>query len=161
MKEPNVHDELKNIAPELSKIKSSEGYSVPPVYFKELQDKVLNQIHEEQHTEPVSSWLRDLVQQYFKPRYALAVATVAAVVVAAVVFNKDSDDSSLLASISAEDAYAYVFTNIAEYETLDLVTLADAEYADYFLDEFSDDELNYAIDALLEDIDAESLEELF
>ena len=160
MEEPNVHDELKNIAPELSKMKSTEGYSVPPVYFKELQDKVMGQIHNEQQKEPVRNWLRELVQQYFRPRYALAMATVAIIVVAAVVF-RGGDDIALLASISSEDAYEYVYGNISEYETMDLYALVDAEDTDYFPGDFSDEELNYAIDALLEDIDTESLEELY
>jgi hypothetical protein len=160
MKEPNVHDELKNIAPELSQMRSAEGYSVPPVYFKELQDKVLGRIQNEPQKEPVGYWLRDLVQHYFKPRYALAMATVLIIIVAAVVF-KGGDEASLLASISSEDAYEYVYGHITEYETMDLYTLADIEDADFLLDGFSDEELNDAIDALLDDIDTESLEELF
>ncbi len=161
MKEPNVHDELKDIAPGLSKMKSSEGYSVPPVYFKELQDKVMGQIHAEQHTEPAGSWLIDIVRQYFQPRYAFAMATVTIIIVAALVFRNGGNDTSILASITSEDAYEYVYGHISEYETMDLYTLADTENAEYVLDVFSDDELNFAIDALLEDIDSESLEELF
>lgn len=161
MKEPNVHDELKDIAPGLSRMKSSEGYSVPPVYFKELQDKVMGQIHAEQQKEPVGSWLIDIVRQYFQPRYAFALATVTVLVVVALVFRNGGNDTSILASITTEDAYEYVYGHISEYETMDLYTLADAENADYVLDIFSDDEIDFVIDALLENIDAESLEELF
>ncbi|RLD22187.1 MAG: hypothetical protein DRI69_02005 [Bacteroidetes bacterium] len=161
MKEPNVHDELKDIAPGLSQMKSSEGYSVPPVYFKELQDKVMGQIHAEQQKAPAGSWLIDLLAQYFKPRYAFAMATVTIVVVAALVFRNGGNDNAILASITAEDAYEYVYGHISEYETLDLYTLADNENADYILDVFSDDELDFAIDALIDDIGTESLEELF
>lgn len=161
MKEPNVHEELKDIAPGLSQMKSSEGYSVPPVYFKELQAKVMGQIHAEQHEEPAGNWLTDMLRQYFTPRYAFAMATVTMVIVAALVFRNGGNDTSVLASITSEDAYEYVYGNISEYETMDLYSLAERENADYVLDVFSDGELDIAIDALLDDIDTESLEELY
>ena len=160
MKEPNIHDELRNIAPELSKMKSSEGYSVPPVYFKELQDKVMGKIQNEQKA-PAGSWFSEFVEHFFTPRYALALATVALIIVAGVVLKNGGNETSMFASISVDDAYEYVYNNIDEYETVDLYTLTDTEYADNVLDDFSNEELNYAIDALLEDIDSESLEELF
>jgi len=161
MKEPNIHDELKNIAPGLSQLKPTEGYSVPPVYFKELQDKVLGQIQREQQQAPAPGWLSDLLQQYFRPRYAFAMATVAIIIVAAIIF-RGGDDATLLGSISSEDAFEYVYNHITEYETLDLYTLVDVEDTDYLLDgDFSDEELNSAIDVLLEEFDTESLEELF
>jgi hypothetical protein len=161
MKEPNIHDELKDIAPGLSKMKSGEGYSVPPVYFKELQDKVMGQIRNEEQKDPVGNWLRDLVQQYFTPRYALALGIVAIAIVATVVFTNRENDSALLASITSEDAFEYVYSNIDEYETMDLYTLADAEYTGNILDELSDEDLDFAIDALIDDLDAESFEQLY
>ena len=161
MKEPNAHDELKDIAPGLSQMKTSEGYSVPPVYFKELQDKIMGQINSEQSREPAGSWLSEMLRQYFTPRYAFAMATVTIVVVAALVFRNGGDNASILASITSEDAYEYVYGHISEYETMDLYSLADTENADYVLNIFSDDELDFAIDALLDDIDTESLEELY
>ncbi len=161
MKEPNIHDELKDIAPGLSKIKPGEGYSVPPVYFKELQDKVMGQIHSEERQAPVGNWLRDLLQQYFTPRYALALGIVAMAIVATVVFTNQENDGALLASITAEDAFEYVYSNIDEYETSDLYALGGAEYTGNILDEMSDEDLDSAIDALIDDLGAESFEQLY
>ena len=160
MKEQNIRDELKGIAPNLSQMKGTEGYSVPPVYFRELQNKVLDQLQNEKQEQRAGNWLSELIRNYLNPRYALALATLVIVVVTAVVLSEDND-TALLASISSEEAYAYVYGHIGDYETMDLYTLAYVEDADFFIDEFSDEEINYAIDVLLEDIDAESLEELY
>jgi hypothetical protein len=161
MKEPNIHDELKDLAPGLAKMQQGEGYSVPPTYFRDMQNKVMSQVLQEEQKAPAGSWLRNLVEQYFSPRYALAIATVAIVIVAAVVYNGQGSDNELLASITEEDAFEYVFANIDEYEIMDIYALSDEGYAGITLDDLSDEDLDFAIDALIDDIGSESLDQLY
>lgn len=160
MNEQQANDELKDIAPTLSKMKSGEGFSVPPAYFKELRGKVLNQIHNEQKQKASGSWLHELIGQYFKPRFALVLATFTIVIVAGIVLMRDSEETILLASITSEDAYEYVYDNIRDYESIDLFTIADINYDGTLFDNISDEELNNALDALINDIGDTSIEEL-
>ena len=63
--------------------------------------------------------------------------------------------------------YAATRENPAEYPEVEITAIISSDNsavtltADDILDNFSDEELNFALDALIEDIDAESLEELF
>lgn len=170
-----VLKELEELSPRLAQIKRAETPVEPPAaYFSELQREVLWQIHQEQQAaarpavKPAPgnwvAWL-DFLR---RPRYALAFATFAALLVAAIwVFSPsagsfDNGTDSALTTLTEEEALAYIEANVqdfdlellAQFTSLDLLDATAAAG-------WSDEEWNDILDSLLDEADLETLEELF
>lgn len=161
MKDSDIHNELKNIAPSLGDDKMTEGYSVPPAYFRNLQANVMNRIHEEEKNVAPSGWFGDMVHRWLNPRYAVAMASIALLIVAALIFDNGQESTIQIADISSQDAYEYVYANITDYNTVDLLSLSDEEYIQDIFSDIEEEEIDDILDELIEEIDIESLEELF
>ena len=133
MKDNELKDELNDL-PFLRKMKeqpapqgANGGFQVPKNYFKHLPDEVLRKAKE-----PVSApvtqpnWMERVAQSVaslFQPRYALAFASVLALVVAGwFFFGGNNGDEPLpiaavqLSDISDEELFAYVSDNIGEFD---------------------------------------------
>lgn len=152
-------DELRDIAPDLSAMKNQDGFSVPHNYFKELPDRVLARIHEEeQKPSPVDAWWARLWQ----PRYALAFATVLILVVAGIWITKSDTPTDPLASITGDEALQYVMANLHEFSTEDVLSVSTG--SEWEAEEFirvSDENLDQLIDELLEEGEDLNLDDLF
>lgn len=124
-----LRDEL-NDSPFLKKMKEqpSEGFQVPKHYFKHLPNEVMRQVKQPAPS-PVpsgTSWLEQLeqfVMGLFKPRFALALATVLVLVVAGVVFFRDSGAEGpqpiaavRLEDIPDEELLAYLDDHIRDFD---------------------------------------------
>ena len=130
MKKDKLHDELNEHAPFLNDLRKKEdGLRVPEGYFDGLEDDVFRQLDaigarrkpaSFSKTKETRSWWQWL-QSLWQPRTALAVAGVLAVAIAGWwYFSSDADQYTgqhlVAATISAEDAEAYLFDNVLEFE---------------------------------------------
>jgi len=137
---------LESVSP-LAELKKAPGFSVPKNYFESLPDLVLDRVAPKQVTEtvaetakpattPSSNWLDDIINSIavlFQPRYAMRLAGVAVLLVAAFVFfhNTDNPNKGTIAG-----------TEIDPFE----------EYG-ISIDDLSDED----VDVMLEDLFAEGI----
>ncbi len=181
-------DELRNElndSPFLKKMKEqpSRDFQVPKHYFKHLPDEVMRQVGQPAPAPVPSgpSWLEQLerfVMGLFQPRFALALASVLVLVVAGVLFFRESGAEALqsvatvrLADIPDEELLAYLDDNIRDFDG-DLVQEASV----HTLPEVPEkpkatapktsapkpelEEMEDYIDEVIDEIDVEDLEEL-
>jgi hypothetical protein len=144
-----IRDELSQIAPGLSNLKQEDGFSTPFNYFKELPDRVLARIaEEEQSTASVWSRMRGLL----KPRYALALASVLMLIVAGVWYGNLQKSQDLLSGISQEEAFEYILANLNEFSGDDFTaTGVFAEWDATAVAPVSDEELEQMMQEILEE----------
>lgn len=170
-----LREELEG-SPFLQKMKSKgEGFKVPANYFKNLPDEVWKQV--KPVAPPKESWLDRVelfLQNLWQPRYALALAAVAAVVVAAVCFFKEKTPESAsqpiaavrLEDISDEELNAYVSNNIGDFDrtlfTENDLAEQEAEPQPQPPDPAKPnlEEMEEYLDEVIDEIDVEDLEEL-
>ncbi len=132
-------DELKNIAPELSKIKKENPFGVPPHYFDDFSARLQMKIEAEKAVLPSP---KNRIIQFLKP--ALSLAASFALIFLLVYFPLKTFNNAQLAENSDSD------TELTNDDYLTLLEGMD-ENSFYALlneptssDEFSDDELlNY------------------
>ncbi len=164
-----IRDEIQGLSPFLWEQKGrQEGYEVPKDYFKSLPDEVFGKLKEQVSPQPAAreenwlEWMTHVLQHLFQPRYALAFATVAVLVVAGVYFTKPNDQPTtavaLLSELPDEALNEYVSENIDEFDEETLTELM-ADNIDPLsrLEIESSDEL---IDELIDDLSEEDLEDL-
>lgn len=189
MNDKELRDELDDL-PFLKKIKEQQaplgpsGLQVPRHYFKHLPDEVLRKAKE-----PVPqavrqpSWLEQAAQfvaSLLQPRYALAFASVLALVVAGIWFlNKDIAKAEQpmaavrLQDISDEELFAYVSENIGDFDHDLVLETAGPELPDLKPTHKAKpslpktaapkpevEEMEEYIDEVIDEIDVEDLEEL-
>lgn len=170
-----VLKELEELSPRLAQIKRAETPIEPPVaYFSELQRNVLWQLRQEQQAaarpavKPAPAngfaWL-DFLR---RPRYALAFATFAALLVAAIwvlsprTGSLDNGTDSALTTLTEEEALAYIEANVQDFDLELLAQFADLDLLDApAAAGWSDEEWNDILDSLLDEADLQTLEELF
>lgn len=115
-----IRDELKKLSPLLSKIKKEEVFKVPENYFTSLPDKVLEQTKtagntSSQHVRQFA-WIERLVENFtmlLRPKYAVGIATITAVIIATVYFflPPDAQPDGIHQSVTE-----YVSNNIDEFD---------------------------------------------
>lgn len=167
----NIQEELENLSPFLAKMRKEEKnpFALPANYFDTLADNVLEQCGVEEKSivktqQPsILDTITNFIQSLFEPRYALAFAAIAVLIIASVsIFSTDTggNDSSSIALTNGETE-SYIIANIDEFEE-DLITdaLAEANITDFSTLDIGDEDLELYLDDLLEDIDEEGLEEL-
>lgn len=171
--------------PFLKKIKEQPGaggFQVPKHYFKHLPDEVLHRAKQpEPAPMPQPNWL-ERVEQFvaglLQPRYALAFASVVALVVAGIYFmGKNGSDevqpiaAVQLADISDDELFAYVSDNIGEFDHDLVLETAGPELLDVKIQSKPSlhktkapkpevEEMEEYIDEVIDEIDVEDLEEL-
>jgi len=154
---------LESVSP-LAALKKEPAFTVPKNYFESLPDLVLDRVAPKPVTETVaepassssSSWLDDLINSVavlFQPRYALRLATVAMVLVAAVFFIQNQNaDNGMLVGITGEE-------QDTEEITLDDLNAEDLAYLLGTEETASLDNLDNVEDALLDEL-LEDLDDL-
>ena len=168
-----IRDELKDLSPFLWKQKGKpEGFDVPKDYFKSLPDEVFAKLNEQPQAvvDEKENWLDQLVkslQCFFQPKYALAYATAALLLVAGFYFLNNSNDAGtqpiaaaeLLTDMPDEVLDSYISENIDEFdETILAEQVADnIERPLNNLEIENEDEL---MDELMDGLDVEDLEDL-
>ncbi|MBI5914069.1 MAG: hypothetical protein HY842_01730 [Bacteroidetes bacterium] len=173
-----LREELEG-SPFLQKMKDKgEGFKVPANYFKNLPDEVWKQV--KPAAPPQESWLDKaelfllFLQNLWRPRYVLAVATIAAVAVAAVCFfaektpgNESQPIAAVrLADISDEELQAYVSDNIGDF---DRALFTENDLAEQEVEPHPQqpapakpnlEEMEKYLDEVIDEIDVEDLEKL-
>ncbi len=167
-----IQEELNNHAPLLSGMpKQSEGYKVPDDYFARMEADLWKQLKPATKTvtESVSkaSWLDGLIQQIswlLQPRMALQLASVALVILAGFFFmnrSATSQQTDVLADLTADEASAYVLANLDEFDTESLIELSfgEANFSEVDATFFNDADVDDLLDELQkENIDLQTLE---
>jgi hypothetical protein len=179
-----LRDELDDL-PFLKKIKEQPpigGFQVPKNYFKHLPDEVLRRAKQSEPVPmPQPNWLErveQLVAGLFQPRYALAFASVMALVVAGIYFmGKNGLDTAQpiaavqLADISDDELFAYVSDNIGDFDHDLVLETAGPELPEVKTQAKPSlhktkaprpevEEMEEYIDEVIDEIDVEDLEEL-
>lgn len=170
----DIRDELNEISPFLANRKESgEGFQVPKNYFSSLPDEVMQKVQTEASPieEARPTWLdglADFLQSIFQPRYALAYASVAVLMVAGVYLWKNESHtigSSPLAEVEIADLSDETIENYLS-ENIETIStdMFEAYFADGEIQRMPSLELDEMEEYLHEDIDdirLEELEELF
>lgn len=134
-------NEIKDIAPTLSKWNQKEGYTIPKDYFDGLSDNILNRANEEGNLEPYFSSLPDQVMDKLKKEESTKVITirswyrygaVAALLIAvgSIIWSYNSDDTHLetyAVSTEAEEL-EYILDNVTIDEFLNSDIIDDATF---------------------------------
>ena len=165
-----LRDELNELSPFLAKRKGiEEGFKVPKDYFSSLPDEVMKKVLPESPpiVEPQRAWLDGLaefVQSLFRPRYALAYAMVAVLIVAGIyfIFPAEFDGTSPVVDINeitGEEIEMYLAENIETVST-DLLEEHYVESGAETLPSLELEEVEEYLDDALDDIDLDDLEEL-
>ena len=164
MKEKDeIRKELEELAPGLSKIKREQPFQVPPTYFKELSEEILEKARR-QPTGPVwlnslSEWMGSLLTPQ---RLAWQLAAIAVLVVAGIWIirsNQQVDDLPNIADLSVEEMQDYVSNNVGEFDVDILLEESNLTYIDVPLLDSTAIEQEY-LDEILDDLDLDDLEKL-
>ncbi len=165
-----IREELERLSPLLLAQKGRpEGFGVPKDYFNSLPDIIVDKVAPKRAPaqEPRSSWLDDLtvlLQGFFQPRYALAIASVALLLVAGVYFGTSSETPQPLAEVLLEELpdealHSYVSDNIDEFD----LSLFEEQVAGNFSETSPTSELDMEeelLDDLLDELPIDELEDL-
>ena len=139
---------------------TESGFKVPPGYFDNLTDRVMANVAVESRPRQQRSIVRSIRSAILSPRYAAAAAVVLVLIVALVMMPAPGSEQDLLAGISDEAAYTYVMENLHNYNAEDLLEVADGiDMSDSYT--FEDDEIDKALDEILDEIDPSEFEILF
>jgi hypothetical protein len=170
-----ILEELKAIAPRLSEIDPEfDRSAVPRDYFRNLPEHVMDKINQHHQAEKariaiperIIAFLNGLLQ----PRYALAYATLAVLLVGSLFLfkNKNSIQESYFSGIELkdvpdEDIFTYISENIADYETHTINT--QNQYTDFGqpsddTDKPSSEEMEQYLYDEIEKIDFAELQEI-
>jgi len=149
MENPNsiLKDELRKIAPELSKLERKNPFEVPPDYFDDLSSKIQNRISYKK--EEKISWYRI----FLKPKYSIAVSISIILIVSGIFtynyFEKQSANNKNIywdEIMSENNSINYNFDENSLVETLaDLTPESESEQiikSDSTLKSISTDDLN-------------------
>jgi len=166
----NIREELEQESPFLARMKAedkSEGFTVPPTYFRELQEDVLHRVAQK----PAAVSLRERWQAFINHLlpgvHPVAVLTGLALVVVGIWWVAQDttmvSGEQILAEASEEELQAYVTSNTDAFTTDLILEVADEEAElDLLLpvDNFSEEEADQLLDDLLEEIDESTLQEI-
>jgi hypothetical protein len=171
----DILNELEELSPRLAQIKREEmPLEVPATYFAELQRDVLWQIRQEQRaaaqpeTKPApANWFAwfDFLR---RPRYAVAFATLAVLLVAAIwvlaprAGSSDNGLNPAFATLTEAEALEYIEDNVQDFDVELLAQFANLDLLEATATSgWSDEEWDDILDALLDEADIQTLEELF
>ena len=174
----DIQKELSELSPLLSKLKMQlPSTQAPENYFDHLPDQVWERLQEQVRKTPAEvrvargawwkQWIQGL-QILLQPQYALTLASVAVLVVAAFFFFRpkaDTDIPTPLAALTAEDAANYVVGHIDEFDLSLLVeatefTPTQVESPTLQKPAPGDTSLDNYLEEIIDDIDIEDLENL-
>ncbi|MFK5879423.1 MAG: hypothetical protein QM478_07990 [Flavobacteriaceae bacterium] len=167
-----TREELKNIAPKLSELKSIKtGFEVPNGYFDSLEDKVMSKLITEDTNDIPEGYFDTIEDRVFekikneetkvislKSRFVkiaapMAIAASILLLIALQLFNTNQED--LFANLETSEIEAWINNGDLDLSTFEITSVySDASFENLELyDAYSDDDLM----EYLGDIDLESL----
>jgi hypothetical protein len=131
--EENIHDELRELSPLLSRLKElPEDYTLPDGYFSQFQQEVFAKINAEQKEVPVPKpvahkkpiwwqhWLEEL-SFLWQPRYAIGFASISVVMIATWYLSQSPSEATNTSvafnELSEEEIHNYLIDNIDGIDT--------------------------------------------
>ena len=166
-REEDIRKELEEISPFLSRLKKENPFEVPADYFENLPDQILEQVRPTaQPSTPVAreSWLDQLLNSLatlLQPRPALALVSLALLVVAGIFLLRTNDPGQLAERTLAEEAKDYIASNIDEVDDellMEMVFGGEEQAEDILPDVLGEDEL--LIDEVLDELEDVNIEDL-
>jgi hypothetical protein len=168
-----IRKELEGPSPFLSQLKETgrpEGFDVPPTYFRELPDRVLERVKKgEPAAASQSPWwprLAEALSRLLQPRYAAGLATVGALIISGLLIFDQTDSppssANMFSTLTPEEVNAYIQSNLEEFEE-EMVIEAAEEYQELSLlpsTTLDEEDLEEYYEELLREMDEESIEEL-
>ena len=158
-KKTDIFNELKEIAPEFSRVTKKNPFGVPENYFNDLPDRVFSNIPEEKPSfglvDRLDRYVNDWFNLIFQPRYAIPVASALLITIVAVNLFKGyrlgSDDPlNQMAEFSTEAIQNYVVENYESEELIAMNLELEQEIPEdvgYVLPiEISEEDINYYLD---------------
>ncbi len=151
-----IRKELEELAPRLSHIDRKEPFQVPPTYFRELPEEIMEKARRQPTT---SGWVTSVINwitTVLTPqRIAWQLATIAVLIAVGLwLFQSPQQSAALptIADLSVEEMQLYVTDNIDEFDVdilleesnftftdVPLLNLDSTVIEDKYLDEFLDD----------------------
>jgi hypothetical protein len=168
-----VQKELQELSPFLAQMRKQDaGFTVPENYFKDLTGEILQKtIATETKLKGTSNgrlWdFLSSLQIPWQPRYAMAMAALALLIIAGLVWLRPTaGDHSLdiaWSDLSVEEMTGYVQANIQEFDLETLVEVAPDMETQSILrgTEIEPDFLDNYLEEIIDDVDIEELEEFF
>jgi hypothetical protein len=168
-----VQKELQEWSPLLARMREQEtGFTVPDNYFQDLTGEILQKTiapatkAKKQRNGRFRGFLSGL-QVAWQPRYAMAMAALALLIIAGLVWLRPAADDRPIemawSDISVEEMTSYVQANIQEFDLETLVEMAPDMETQSILEgaEIEPDILDNYLEEIIDDVDMEELEELF
>lgn len=162
----NLQEELRKIAPFLSKMKKeSDGFTVPDNYFKKLPDEIINQLNVDNQEVALSrgnekNWWKDFLNNLnwlLQPRPAMAFASILLLIFAGLFLmnpTTEPEKSIALSDISLEELEIFFEENMEDYATETLVEGNEQLMEKGFGD---GDDLDEYFEEMIEEADLEDL----
>ena len=173
----HLNEELKELSPWLLSMKEQgDGFKVPADYFQNLQEEVLQKVAQPKTALEASSatWLDELIeriQTVLQPRYRLAYAFAAMLVlVAAVLLLRNQTNTSagveavVLEDVPSEELFDYINNHLDDFAPEDLLETHQASNEGLSLPELvpapDESEIEEYLDEIMHDIDVEDIESI-
>ncbi|GAB4252265.1 MAG: hypothetical protein Kow0027_16850 [Saprospiraceae bacterium] len=170
-----LNEELKELSPWLLSMKEQEdGFKVPVDYFDRLQDEVLQKVQQPTvASEPAApNWLDELlerIQALFQPRYRLAYAFAAVLVLVAAIWvmNTQTDaytnmEAMALEEVPSDELLDYINNHLEDFASEDLIQTRSLNDEGMSLPQLlpspDDSEIEEYLDEIMHDIDVEDIE---
>ncbi len=172
-KKENIEKELEELSPMLSRLKGEstpDGFNVPPRYFRELPPEVMNRIQRETVSRHPGWWssLQHFLAALFRPGVAIALAALALAIAAGIYLlaprpATGEGDAYLFASLTPEEVQTYVNANLEAFDTELVIEMASAspDFSILPADDLNGEELDQYLDDLLQEVDEETIEDIF
>lgn len=171
-----LREELRQLSPLLHELKAKpgNGMPVPEGYFERLPEKIMDRIRQETAAQSAPErrpswmdWLQEQAALILQPRYAMALASLALLLVAGWYFlgSGNGQDCQNIACLDIEELQTYIQNNLHSFST-DMILEAGGENAAWDqvglpIQDMDASELDPILEESLEQLDAQEIEALF
>ncbi len=171
----DIREELEQLSPLLSRMKAAEKpVETPENFFREMQADVLWKVKQEAlagkaapPAKPTAAWWEQILQGLYnvvrQPVYATALATLTLLIAAAIwLLTPEKADTPQFSELTQEEALEYIESNLEEFDTaLLLSAFGESAAIPAPTSGMSDQEAKDLMDAMMKELDAGHLQELF
>lgn len=161
-KRNEIREELNELSPFLSKLKDKgDGFTTPVNYFDSLSAEIMQKTGLNKQKQPgIWEQFINSLHLLLQPRYAMALASLAILIVAGLYFLKPNTTNSsfqpIMAELTTEEIGDYITSHIDEFE-MELLVEAEEEEVEIPVEQ---QEMEEYLDNIIDEIDIEELEEL-
>lgn len=167
-----IQDELKKLAPSLSKLKKEEVFEMPENYFSQLPNQIFNKVDFAKNKTVIASttsstsrgWLDRMTERlanFFQHRVVVGFAMMILLVVASFfILNNEDTSKPQLSDLTSGELESYVKANIDDFEEQELLNvLGNVEGDSWTKMELDDEDLDVYLEEIIDEIDTSDLED--